>query len=135
VLNFFDSLQGGKSMSSTTSMIATRYRLQEWAEQVRACQNRPDGMKVIDWCAQNNITKADYYYRLRKVREACLESMPKDMVSTSIVPVPAEVMNPKSAPSTSTGLDLSVNGFSIHVTEATSLDLLSTILQVISHAQ
>ncbi|MBB2183992.1 IS66 family insertion sequence element accessory protein TnpB [Lachnospiraceae bacterium MD1] len=122
-------------MSSTTSMIATRYRLQEWAEQVRACQNRPDGMKVIDWCAQNNITKADYYYRLRKVREACLESMPKDMISTSIVPVPAEVMNPKSAPSTSTGLDISVNGFSIHVTEATSLDLLSTILQVISHAQ
>jgi hypothetical protein len=66
-------------MSSTTSMVATHYRLQEWAEQVRACQNRPDGMKIIDWCAQNNITKADYYYRLRKVREACLESMPKDI--------------------------------------------------------
>jgi hypothetical protein len=44
-------------------------------------------------------------------------------------------MNPKSASSTSAGLDISANGFSIHVTEATSLDLLSTILQVIAHAQ
>jgi hypothetical protein len=116
-------------------MVATHYRLQEWADQVRACQNRPDGMKVIDWCAQNGITKADYYYRLRKVREACLESMPKDMLPASIVPVPTEIMNPISASSTSAGLDISANGFSIHVTEATSLELLSTILQVIAHAQ
>lgn len=122
-------------MSSTTSMVATHYRLQEWAEQVRACQNRPIGSKVIDWCAQNGITKADYYYRLRKVREACLESIPKDMLSTSIVPVPTEVMNPKLDPSTSAGLDISANGFTIHVTEASSLELLSTILQVIARAK
>jgi hypothetical protein len=122
-------------MNSTTSMVAAHYRLQEWAEQVRACQNRPDGMKVIDWCAQNGITKSDYYYRLRKVREACLESMPKDMMQTSIVPVPSEIMKPKSDLSTSTGLDISANGFSIHVTESTSLELLSSILQVITHAQ
>ncbi|MDD3041079.1 IS66 family insertion sequence element accessory protein TnpB [Bacteroides sp.] len=122
-------------MNSTTSMVATHYRLQEWAEQVRACQNRPDGTKVIDWCTQNGITRADYYYRLRKVREACLESMPKDMLGASIVPVPAEIMNPKPDPNASVGLDISANGFTIHVTEATSLELLSTILQVIAHAQ
>lgn len=57
-------------MNSTTSMVATQYRLQEWTEQIKACQNRPDGMKIIDWCTQNDITKANYYYRLRKVREA-----------------------------------------------------------------
>ena len=32
------------------------------------------GMSVIDWCAGHGITKANYYYRLRRVREACLES-------------------------------------------------------------
>ena len=122
-------------MKSTTSMVATHYRLQEWAEQIKACQNRPDGMKIIDWCAQNNITKANYYYRLRKVREACLESMPKEMLPTSIVPVPAEIMNPRPDPITQAGLDITANGFSIHVTETTSLELLATILQVIAHAQ
>jgi hypothetical protein len=61
--------------------------------------------------------------------------MPKGLLPTSIVPVPAEIMNPKPVPSISVGLDISANGFSIHVTEATSLELLSTILQVIAHAQ
>ncbi|HWT27339.1 MAG TPA: IS66 family insertion sequence element accessory protein TnpB [Mobilitalea sp.] len=122
-------------MNSTTSMVATQYRLQEWAEQIKVCQNRPVGMKVIDWCTQNGITKAIYYYRLRKVREACLESIPGKTVPTSIVPVPSEIMNPKPDSITRTGLDISANGFSVHVTETTSLDLLASILQVIAHAQ
>ena len=32
------------------------------AEQVRNCKNRPREMEVETWCAQNNITKANYYY-------------------------------------------------------------------------
>ena len=39
-------------------------RIQEWAEQIRDCQSRPKGMDVETWCAQNNLTKANYYYRL-----------------------------------------------------------------------
>lgn len=122
-------------MNSTTSMVATQYRLQEWAAQITACQSRPVGMKIDDWCAQNDITRANYYYRLRKVREVCLESIPGEMLPTSIVPVPSEIMNPIPSPIIQTGLDISANGFSIHVTEATSLDLLATILQVIAHAK
>lgn len=122
-------------MNSTTSIVATQYRLQEWAAQIKACQNRPVGMKIDDWCNQNDITRGNYYYRLRKVREACLESIPREMLPSSIVPVPAEIMNPKPSPIIQPGLDISANGFSIHVTEATSLDLLTTILQVIAHAQ
>jgi hypothetical protein len=49
--------------------------------------------------------------------------------------VPADIINPKPNPIAKTGLDISANGFSIHVTESTSLDLLATILQVIAHAQ
>lgn len=122
-------------MNSTTSMVATQYRLQEWAAQIKACQNRPVGMKIDDWCTQNDITKGNYYYRLRKIREACLESIPGEMRPSSIVPVPAEIMNPIPNPIAQTGLDISAKGFSIHVTETTSLDLLSTILRVIAHAQ
>lgn len=59
-------------MKSQTSLIASQVRLQHWAEQIKDCQNRPEGMDVKTWCAQNGITKANYYYRVRKVREACL---------------------------------------------------------------
>ena len=31
-------------------------------------------MKVETWCSQNGITKANYYYRLRRVREAYIET-------------------------------------------------------------
>ncbi len=61
-------------MKSHTSLVAQQTRLSEWAEQVSDCQNRPQGMKIDEWCQLHNITKATYYWRLRKVREAFLEA-------------------------------------------------------------
>ena len=63
-------------MHSQTSLVARNYRLQQWATQIQDCQNRPEGMLVEDWCRLHNITKANYYYRLKCVRKACLDSMP-----------------------------------------------------------
>ena len=62
-------------MATQTSLVAQKVRLQQWAEQIRDCQSRPKGMDVETWCAQNNLTKANYYYRLRRVREVCLEQV------------------------------------------------------------
>lgn len=53
--------------------------------------NLPAGMRVEDWYSQNGITKANYYYRLRKVRErACLQNIPDEIPAEVAVPVPAE---------------------------------------------
>ena len=41
---------------------------------IRNCQNRPQGMTIDEWCQLHDITKASYYWRLRKVREAVLET-------------------------------------------------------------
>ena len=60
-------------MNTQTSLVAEQIRLQKWADQIRDCQNRPSDMKVDAWCQEHGITKANYYYRLRRVREACLE--------------------------------------------------------------
>ncbi len=59
-------------MNTQTSLVAEQIRLQQWADQIRDCQNRPSDMKVDAWCREHGITKANYYYRLRRVREACL---------------------------------------------------------------
>ena len=32
-------------------------------------------MDVAAWCAQHGITKANYYYRLKRVRKACLDQL------------------------------------------------------------
>ncbi len=59
-------------MKSQTSLVAQQTRLNQWAQQIQACNNRPQGMTVDDWCLENGITRANYYWRLRKVREALL---------------------------------------------------------------
>lgn len=59
-------------MNTQTSLVAEQVRLKQWAEQIKECQNRPADMKVDTWCTQNGLTKANYYYRLRRVWEACL---------------------------------------------------------------
>ena len=66
-------------MRSETSMGAAAFRIQEWAAQIKECQSRPTGMTVASWCAEHGITKAAYYYRLRRVRESCLENIQKEM--------------------------------------------------------
>ena len=48
-------------MTEETSLVAQQVRLRQWAEQIRDCQNRPEGMDVSAWCALHNITKANYY--------------------------------------------------------------------------
>ena len=60
-------------MTTQPALVAKQVRLKEWAKQIRDCQNRPKGMDIETWCTQNHLTRANYYYRLRRVREACLE--------------------------------------------------------------
>ena len=60
-------------MNTQTSLAAEQIRLQQWAYQIMDCQNRLSGMKVDVWCREHGITKANYYYRLCRLREACLE--------------------------------------------------------------
>ena len=79
-------------MSSETTMVAEQCCLQEWAAQIRDCQRRPAGMSVVSWCACHGITKANYYYRLRRVKEVCLESIPGENPPQQIVPVRPEIL-------------------------------------------
>ena len=64
-------------MSSQTSLVAEQVRLRQWAAQIQECQNRPADMKVETWCSECGITKANYYYRLRRIRK----SMPGSLQS------------------------------------------------------
>ena len=115
---------------------AEGFRLQEWAAQIRECQNRPAGMSVVNWCADHGITKANYYYRLRRVRKACLEHIQKECPTQQIVPVEPELLQNEDKNVTShPGLDISTKGFSVHVTESTPMTLLAAVLEVIQNAE
>ena len=123
-------------MSSETSIVAADFRLQEWAAQIRECRNRPAGMSVVGWCASHGITKANYYYRLRRVREACLETIQGEMPAQKLVPVQPELLQQEQKDSSmQSGLDISIKGIGIRVTETTSMPLLTEVLKAVQHAE
>jgi len=122
-------------MDSITTMTAKQYRLQQWTEQIHACRNRPAGMSVEEWCGEQGITKATYYYRLRCVREACLEGLrPGEMVPVSRA-LMAACQEKEKESSQQGGLDLEWNHYTIHVTVDTDPSLLASVLRVIRHAE
>lgn len=113
-------------MKSQTLLIAGNYRLQEWVEKTRSCQNRDLNTSVKEWCGQHNLTVADYYYRLKEVRKACLQNIPEREITQSIVPVSEKLITS----GTGTAIKISVGDFQISVSDTTTPELLKMVLQV-----
>lgn len=59
-------------MNTKARLVAESVRLKQWSEQIREYKNRPACLTLDDWCRQQGITKANYYYRLRRVRQTIL---------------------------------------------------------------
>lgn len=94
-------------------------------------------MSVVDWCVSHCITKANYYYRLCRVRQACLENLAPETPAQPIVPVNACLLQQETQSDSGIqqGLSVSVNGFSIHITESTPVPLFAAVLEVVRNAQ
>ncbi len=122
-------------MGSQTSLVAKQCRIQSWAMQIKECQNRPENMTVDEWCLQNNITKANYYYRLKCVRQACLDSMES---TSAFVELPAPEIKPANEPTTTAGTAAvirGVNGLCIELHENASADFLKKLIGACTYAQ
>lgn len=116
-------------MKTNVSKVARQYRIQQWAEQIRECNSRSTGTSVKDWCAEHDISPANYYYRLKEVRKACLATLPAESTSQQIVPISTELMTSISSAS-EPFLEIIANDICIRVKESTSSELLKKVLQV-----
>lgn len=125
-------------MKSQTSLVARQTRLSEWAQQIRECQNRPNGMKVEEWCSRQGITKAAYYWRLRKVREAFLES------ATSVTDAPQSfveiaqahtITNESAAEPVVVAVLKGPGKFSLDITDRASASFIHSLLGAMTHAE
>ena len=123
-------------MNTQTSLVAEQIRLQQWADQIRDCQNRPSDMKVDVWCQEHGITKANYYYRLRRVREACLEFCDP---APSLVELTAPAENrPAKVSQTHSPVAATLHtesGITIDIYNDASTEFLRNLIGAASHAQ
>ena len=131
-------------MTTQTSIIAQQTRLRQWAEQIRECRNRPAGMDIQTWCSQNNITKANYYYRLRRVREACLDQLQEstpafvEISQTSPATVPAvetTPVRPVSASHPPVARLHGAHGISVDIYPGISGDMLRLLMEAVAHVE
>ena len=122
-------------MGSQTSLVAKQCRIQTWAMQIKDCQNRPEDMTVDEWCLQNNITKANYYYRLKCVRQACLDSMESTPAFVEL-PVP-KIKNTSECTNSSAiaAIIRGANGLSIELHENASAEFLQKLIGACTYAQ
>ena len=131
-------------MASQTSIVAKQVRLMEWAEQIRDCQNRPREMDVAAWCAQHGITKANYYYRLKRVRKACLDQL-ADTGDSAFIEVPGprrkspEDVTLLSNPGCSTAAPVAcirnAGGLSAEIFPDISPEMLRCLVEAFGHAE
>ncbi len=120
-------------MVTETSLVAANIRLHEWALQIKDCQSRPQDMKVEDWCRLHGLTKANYYYRLRRVREAMLDvmdqgSVPEFVELTPPAGISANERAPSSLPVATVQLG---SNATIQLSEQTSEDFLRKFLRAL----
>lgn len=122
-------------MAEETSLVAQQIRLSQWAAQIRDCQNRPKGMDVTTWCAQHNITKANYYYRLKRVRQMCL-----DQISDAAQPAFVELQQPEekgAMPAVEVPVMRieNVHGLSAEIFSPVTPELLNCLVEAFSHVE
>ena len=121
-------------MSSQTSLVAEQVRLRQWAAQIQECQSRPADMKVETWCSEHGITKANYYYRLRRVRKACLEACNPEPDFVEL-PIPTAMPSADSCDVKPAAVLRNSRGLVLEVYNHTSADIIRSILEVLVHAE
>ena len=122
-------------MGSQTSLVAKQCRIQSWAMQIKDCQSRPENMTVDEQCLQNNITKANYYYRMKCVRQACLDSMESTPAFVEL-PVPEmKLTNECAASSATVAVIHGANGLTIELHGNASAEFMKNLIGACAYAQ
>jgi putative transposase len=121
-------------------------RRSNWLGIIKQCQERPEGISVRQWLADNSIREKSYYYWLRKFRKEAYEEMqaaPSEPQLTEIefaeLPVLTKRQPDSGSPDELHTVDKPVavirtGGLEIELSNDISEALLARILKEVPHA-
>jgi len=111
-----------------TSLATEQIKYQQWAQMVS--EYKASGLSIQEFCNSYGIKKQSYYYRLRKLREACLNAVeqpvPKFLAISELIQ-----QKEKQAEEISDSITITYNGFKVNVTSCTHIELLGSVLKVV----
>jgi putative transposase len=112
-----------------TQKVATQYRLSQWAKVIQARQE--SGQNIKDFCQSMGISKSQYFYWQRKLRNmACTElALQEEAVET--IPNGWLQLAPVQSQQMKEALDIEISGFYISVNAETDPELLKKVCRVL----
>ena len=69
--------------------LETQHNLKKWAAIIK--EWRSSGMKILEWLEINNISKDQYYYWQRKLKETCIDKLERQAATFVELPITKEV--------------------------------------------
>ena len=118
-----------------TKLVASNYRIQQWAEII---QDRVrSGLKVDEYCEAHNISHNQYYYWLKKVREAAMTTVSEQEHSRSFIEITQFQNAMSSGFETKDQLAavISVGRCDIKLSNAASQEFIEKVLGAVRNAQ
>lgn len=115
--------------------VQQQYLLSKWAATIQEC--RATGMSVKDWCLENNVNKAQFFYWQRKIRKQLCTSVENSAKDPSITFAPVQLTNYRNESlqkvSFSAEMIVNVGGCQLQINNDTSPKLLETVLKVLQN--
>ncbi|WP_349945181.1 IS66 family insertion sequence element accessory protein TnpB [Lacrimispora sp. BS-2] len=117
-----------------TRVATTKIRIQQWID---IFQDRAQsGLKVDDYCEQHQLSRNSYYYWLRRVKEAALQSVGTKFVELEEPEAPVSLDHTYNTNNISSkSLTIQMNGAFISVNSDTSKELLTMVLGVVANVK
>ena len=101
-------------------------------------------VRLAAWCAKHGITKANYYYRLKRVRKACLDLLPNTGAPAFIeLPVPrrkcSEAVTLLTNPGHNTAAPVAcirnADGLSVEIFSDIAPEMVRCLVEAFGHAE
>lgn len=119
-----------------TTVITHQANLKLWAS--RVSDQKTSGLLVDDWCTQNGVSRHQFYYWKRQLKEACLDSLLPDIVP---ITVPAMTQAPDNTSCTTRTtctinptIRITLPGISLEMDDSVPTDMLLNIIKAVRHA-
>ena len=119
------------------SKVTHQAKLEHWTMMLKEQKN--SGLSVKDWCSQNSITKDQYFYWKRKVKESLLESALPEIVPV-VLPSPTSGCTTCTTCATPNITDtgflarITIQDVSIELGSGATEHLVSGIIKAVRHA-
>ena len=120
-----------------TKLATTKVRLESWTNIIR--ERSASGQNVKVWCKENNIPEGQYYYWLRRVKEAALTASGSRTVEICMPGQESSVTEPvttsdHTATSAENSILIQIRDITISVGSSVSEDLLTRAIRAARNA-